>query len=324
MAENNTTLKIISGSTHNSFAKSVAERVKLKLTEVEVSRHSDSETYFEIKESIRDKHIFIIQSKNCDINDNIMELLIMIHTCKLASSRRITAAISYFPYSRQDKKLKSRSPISAKLIANLLERAGADHIITMDLHSPQIQGFFNIPVDNLFAEPSILKYIKQYINEWKTAVIVSPDAGGATRATSIASKLHLDFALIHKQKKCSNKRQSLTLVGDVSERLAIIIDDLTDTFDTILKAVNKLKEMNASKVYAIVTHGILSGQSSQLVNNSQLERLVVTNTIQQTEHQKHCKKLSIIDVSPVFGEAIRRTHEGKSVSYLFTHTPPIV
>lgn len=323
MSKNIKKVKIISGSTHKAFAERVAERIGIKLTKAEVSRHSDTETFFEIKESIRDKHVFIIQSKNSDINDNIMELLIMIQTCKLASARRITAVITYFPYSRQDKKTRSRSPITAKIIANILERAGVDHIITMDLHSPQIQGFFNIPVDNLFAEPSIISYIKESIAEWREAVIVSPDAGGAKRVTSIATKMKLDFAIIHKQKHSSSKVQSVNLVGNVRQRTAIIIDDLADTCQTLIKAIKKLKEMNASKVYAIVTHGILSGQALKLINSSLIEKLVVTNTIPQEDNGKHCIKLSILDVTPVFAEAIRRTFTGESVSYLFTNDPVI-
>lgn len=318
MAENLSRFRIISGSSHKLFADKVAERLLMKVTDVKVGRHSDNETSFEIIESIREKHVFIIQSKNNKTNDNIMELLIMIHTCKLASSARITAVITYFPYSRRDKKMKPRAPITAKLLANLLETAGADHIMTMDLHAPQIQGFFNKPVDNLFAEPSIIKYIKQCIPDWKNSIIVSPDAGGTKRVTSIASKLDLEIAIIHRPR---NKSNSVTLIGNVNQKVAIIVDDMADTCETLIIAAQKLKQSNPLRIYAIVTHGILSGNGYERINSSDLDKLVVTNTLPQDINEKNCQKLDVIDVSPVFAEAIRRISNGESVSYLFSNVP---
>ena len=312
--------RIISGRSHVLFAQKIAEKLEIQLTKVEVNHQGDSETILEIKESIRDKHIFIVQSKTSDVNDSLMELLIMIHTCKLASARRITAVMPYFPYSRQDQKKKGRTPITAKLLANLLERSGVDQVITMDLHSPQIQGFFNIPVDNLFAEPMIIKHIKDSVPDWQKAVIVSPDAGGTKRATSVASKLDLDIALIHRQKH--NHNLETLLVGNVAQKTAIIIDDLIDTGQTVVRAFQKLKESKASKVYAIVTHGILSGKACEKLNSCELEKMIVTNTIAQEDNLKQLKKLLVIDVSPVFAEAIKRTHSGQPVSYLFTNVPP--
>ncbi|VDM67687.1 unnamed protein product [Strongylus vulgaris] len=279
----------------------------------------------------------------------------MINACKIASSCRVAAVIPCFPYARQDKKDKSRAPISAKLVANMLSVAGADHIITMDLHASQIQGFFDIPVDNLYAEPAILKYIKESIPNWQTSVIVSPDAGGAKRVTSIADRLNVDFALIHKERKRANEVEKMTLVGNVQGKVgllaslwvAILVDDMADTCGTICMAADKLVEAGAEKVYAFCVHGIFSGPALQRLNNSKFEAVVVTNTIPQDENMKQCPKiqaelvdiqpnptqvttyisihqsgfLQCIDISMILAEAIRRTHNGESVSYLFSHVP---
>ncbi|XP_053168341.1 ribose-phosphate pyrophosphokinase 2 isoform X4 [Hemicordylus capensis] len=255
-----------------------------------------------------------------------MELLIMINACKIASSSRVTAVIPCFPYARQDKKDKeqgrwSRAPISAKLVANMLSVAGADHIITMDLHASQIQGFFDIPVDNLYAEPAVLQWIKENIVDWRNCVIVSPDAGGAKRVTSIADRLNVEFALIHKERKKANEVDRMVLVGDVTDRVAILVDDMADTCGTICFAADKLVSAGATKVYAILTHGIFSGPAISRINNAAFEAVVVTNTIPQEEKMKHCPKIQVIDISMILAEAIRRTHNGESVSYLFSHVP---
>ncbi|XP_022254079.1 ribose-phosphate pyrophosphokinase 2 isoform X4 [Limulus polyphemus] len=250
-----------------------------------------------------------------------MELLIMINACKIASASRVTAVIPCFPYARQDKKDKSRAPISAKLVANMLSVSGADHIITMDLHASQIQGFFDIPVDNLYAEPAVLKWIKENITDWRSCVIVSPDAGGAKRVTAIADRLNVDFALIHKERKKANEVASMVLVGDVKDKIAILVDDMADTCGTVCHAADKLLEAGASKVYAILTHGIFSGPAISRINNASFEAVVVTNTIPQDSHMKECSKIQCIDVSTILAEAIRRTHNGESVTYLFRHVP---
>lgn len=216
---------------------------------------------------------------------------------------------------------KSRAPISAKLVANMLSVAGADHIITMDLHASQIQGFFDIPVDNLYAEPAVLKWIKENIPEWRNSIIVSPDAGGAKRVTSIADRLNVEFALIHKERKKANEVASMVLVGDVKDRVAILVDDMADTCGTICHAAEKLMEAGATKVYAILTHGIFSGPAISRINNACFEAVVVTNTIPQDGHMKECPKVRCIDVSMMFAEAVRRTHNGESVSYLFSNVP---
>ncbi|XP_046695320.1 ribose-phosphate pyrophosphokinase 1a isoform X1 [Silurus meridionalis] len=212
-------------------------------------------------------------------------------------------------------------PISAKLVANMLSVAGADHIITMDLHASQIQGFFDIPVDNLYAEPAVLKWIRENINEWKNCTIVSPDAGGAKRVTSIADRLNVDFALIHKERKKANEVDRMVLVGDVKDRVAILVDDMADTCGTICFAAEKLVSAGATKVYGILTHGIFSGPAISRINNATFEAVVVTNTIPQEDKIKQCDKIQVIDISMILAEAIRRTHNGESVSYLFSHVP---
>ncbi|XP_039272445.1 ribose-phosphate pyrophosphokinase 1 [Styela clava] len=314
-------IKVFSGSSHTDLARKIADRLGLPVAKVVTRKFSNQETCVEIGESVRGEDVYIVQSGCGAINDNLMELLIMIHACKIASASRVTALIPLFPYARQDKKDKSRAPISAKLVANMLSIAGADHIITMDLHASQIQGFFDIPVDNLYAEPAVLKWIKENIVEWKNSVIVSPDAGGAKRVTSIADRLNVEFALIHKERKKANEVDRMVLVGDVRDRVAIMVDDMTDTCGTICHASDKLLAAGATKVYAILTHGIFSGPAISRINNASFEAIVVTNTIPQEEHMKQANKIKTIDISPILAEAIRRTHNGESVSYLFSNVP---
>ncbi|XP_015782624.1 ribose-phosphate pyrophosphokinase 1 [Tetranychus urticae] len=314
-------IKVFSGSSHPDLAQKIVERLGINIGKTVLKKFSNQETCVEIGESVRGEDVFIVQSGCGKVNDNLMEALIMINACKIASAARVTAVIPCFPYARQDKKDKSRAPISAKLIANMLSVAGADHIITMDLHASQIQGFFDIPVDNLYAEPAVLKWIKENIPNWQQCVIVSPDAGGAKRVTSIADRLNVDFALIHKERKKANEIASMVLVGDVKDRTAILVDDMADTCGTICEAAKRLIEAQASKVYAILTHGIFSGPALARINDATLEALVVTNTIPQDENMKKCPKIQCIDVSMILAEAIRRTHNGESVSYLFSHVP---
>ncbi|XP_044014310.1 ribose-phosphate pyrophosphokinase 1 isoform X5 [Aphidius gifuensis] len=319
-------IKVFSGSSHPDLAQRIVDRLGIETGKVVTKKFSNLETCVEIGESVRGEDVYIVQSGSGEVNDNLMELLIMINACKIASASRVTAVIPCFPYARQDKKdkvgnYKSRAPISAKLVANMLSVAGADHIITMDLHASQIQGFFDIPVDNLFAEPAVLKWIKENIAEWRNSIIVSPDAGGAKRVTSIADRLNVEFALIHKERKKANEVASMVLVGDVKDRVAILVDDMADTCGTICHAAEKLLEAGATKVYAILTHGIFSGPAISRINNACFEAVVVTNTIPQDGHMKDCQKIQCIDVSMMFAEAVRRTHNGESVSYLFSNVP---
>ncbi|XP_066592532.1 ribose-phosphate pyrophosphokinase 1 isoform X4 [Prorops nasuta] len=314
-------IKVFSGTSHPDLAQRIVDRLGIDIGKVVTKKFSNLETCVEIGESVRGEDVYIVQSGSGEVNDNLMELLIMINACKIASASRVTAVIPCFPYARQDKKDKSRAPISAKLVANMLSVAGADHIITMDLHASQIQGFFDIPVDNLFAEPAVLKWIKENIVEWRNSIIVSPDAGGAKRVTSIADRLNVEFALIHKERKKANEVASMVLVGDVKDRVAILVDDMADTCGTICHAAERLLEAGATKVYAILTHGIFSGPAISRINNACFEAVVVTNTIPQDMHMKDCPKIQCIDVSMMFAEAVRRTHNGESVSYLFSNVP---
>lgn len=314
-------IKVFSGNSNPELAKSIAARLGLELSKVTLKKFSNQETSVEIGESVRGEDVYIVQSGSGEVNDNLMELLIMINACKIASSVRVTAVIPCFPYARQDKKDKSRAPISAKLVANMLSVAGADHIITMDLHASQIQGFFDIPVDNLYAEPAVLKWIRENIANWKDSIIVSPDAGGAKRVVAIADRLNVGFALIHKERKKANEVDSMVLVGDVSGRTAIIVDDMADTCGTIILAAGKLKEAGATKVYGICSHGIFSGPAVERIKSSDIEAVVVTNTNPQAHKVEECPKIKVIDISMILAEAIRRTHNCESVSYLFSHVP---
>ncbi|KAI6174142.1 Ribose-phosphate diphosphokinase [Aphelenchoides besseyi] len=314
-------IKVFSGSSHKDLTRQICERLQLEVSKASLKKFSNRETNVEIGESVRGEDVFIIQSGSGEVNDHLMEMLIMINACKIASASRVAAVIPCFPYARQDKKDKSRAPISAKLVANMLSVAGADHIITMDLHASQIQGFFDIPVDNLYAEPAILKYIRENIANWQDAVIVSPDAGGAKRVTSIADRLNVDFALIHKERKRANEVENMTLVGNVTDKVAILVDDMADTCGTICLAADKLVEAGAKKVYAVCVHGVFSGPALDRLNRSVFEAVVVTNTIPQDENRRRCPKIQCIDISMILAEAIRRTHNGESVSYLFSHVP---
>ncbi|CCJ28128.1 unnamed protein product [Pneumocystis jirovecii] len=308
-------------NSHPELAEKVARRIGITVGKTNVIKYSNQEMAISIGESVRDEDVFIIQTGCDSINDHLMELLIMINACKTASARRITAVIPCFPYSRQDKKDKSRAPITAKLVANMLQTVGCNHIITMDLHASQIQGFFDVPVDKyLFAEPSMLKYIQETV-DYKNAVIVSPDAGGAKRATAIADRLDLDFALIHKERQKVNEVSRMVLVGDVKGKVAILVDDMVDTCGTLSHAAETLMNNGALSVLAVVTHGILSGNAIQYINESQLEKVVVTNTIPHDDKKAVCDKLETIDIAPVLAECIRRIHHGESVSVLFTQAP---
>ncbi|KAI9832452.1 MAG: hypothetical protein M1826_001776 [Phylliscum demangeonii] len=313
-------IKLLTGNSHPQLAKLVADRLGIELTKILVIQYSNQETSVTIGESVRDEDVFVLQTTAPgEINDGLMELLIMINACKTASARRITAVIPNFPYARQDKKDKSRAPISAKLIANMLQTAGCNHMITMDLHASQIQGFFNVPVDNLYAEPSMLRYIRD-VFDYRNAVIARV-WGGEHRATSMADRLDLGFALIHKERPRPNEVSRMVLVGDVHGKIAILVDDMADTCGTLVKAADTLMQHGARQVVAIVTHGILSGNAIQTLNESKLSRLVITNTVPHHDKKEACDRLHTIDISPTLAEACRRTHNGESVSFLFSHAP---
>jgi len=313
-------VRLLTGNSHPELAQAVAERLGVDLTPCTVKKFSNGEINVKISESVRDEDVFIIQSGCSDVNDNFMELLILISACKTASARRITAVIPCFPYARMDKKDKSRAPITAKLVANMIVVAGCDHVITMDLHASQIQGFFDIPVDNLYSEPLMIAYIKRQIGGWQNGIIVSPDAGGAKRVTAMADKLGVEFALIHRKRDGKSEdapERMEILVGDVRDKVAILVDDMIDSGNTLALAARTLHEKGAKSVHALVSHGLLSEANLSLVEKLPIEELVVTNTIPQKQHEDGCSKLVTVDISPTIAESIRRTHNGESISLLF-------
>lgn len=313
----NNSIKLIAPDCQLNIVKSIAERLSIPITECVLVRGPNKEINFSISETVRDQDVYIVsQIGSNEVNDRVFELLIMINAAKTASARKITAVIPNFPYARQDKKDKARAPITAKLMADMLTTAGCDHIVTMDLHAAQIQGFFDVPLDNLYAEPSMVRYIQDH-TDCENCIIVSPDAGGAKRAASLAEDLNLTFALIHKERVKANEVSRMVLVGDVRGKTCIIVDDMADTCGTLVKASNILLDNGAKKVVAIVTHGILSGNAIKNINGSRLDKVVCTNTVQFGNKLKLCPKLEIIDISGVLAESIRRLHNGESVSYLF-------
>ncbi|KAJ1310564.1 hypothetical protein OPQ81_007293 [Rhizoctonia solani] len=338
-------IKLLTGNSHPELAQAVAERLGILLVPCVVKNFSNGEIDVKISESVRDEDVFILQSGCFDVNDNLMELLILISACKTASARRITAVIPCYPYARQAQKDKSRAPITAKLVANMLATAGADHLITMDLHASQIQGFFDLPVDNLYTEPSVVRYIKMEIRGWQDSIVVSPDAGGAKRASAIADRLGTEFALIHRQRATAGVTQNGTngshyangangvnghadsptngaiesplvngssdahvsdgsermqlLVGDVKDKIAILVDDMIDTGRTVSLAARLLKENGAREIYVIVSHGLFAEANLKQLATLPIERLVVTNTIPQSANIAVCEgKLHVLDVGP--------------------------
>jgi len=311
-------IMLFTGNSNVPLANAIASNLQISLGKAEVGKFSNGETSVTIMESVRDNDVFIIQSTcNPNVNDNLMELLILTDALRRASARRITAVIPSFGYARQDKKDKSRAPISSKLVANLIETAGIDRVICMDLHASQIQGFFNIPVDNLYAEGLIVRYIKENILDPYDKVVVSPDAGGVKRAKSVADKMGADLAIIHKERRKANEVSSMILVGDVQGKTAILVDDIADTCGTLMLAAETLNKKGAMAIYALCSHGVLSGNALRNLNESPLKELVVTNSIPLSEESKKCQKIKIVDIAPIFAEAIRRTHIGESISVLF-------
>jgi len=309
-------IKLFTGNAHKELADEVAAYLNLPVGNAVVKHFSDGEIDVHINENVRGHDVFIIQPTSTPVNDNIMELLLMVDALKRASSKRITAVIPYYGYARQDRKVQPRVPISAKLIADLITAAGTNRILTMDLHAAQIQGFFNIPVDNLYASPVLLDYVQQkYSNE--KLVIVSPDAGGVERARSFARRLQCSIAIIDKRREAANVSQSMNVIGDVHNSDTIILDDMIDTGGTIVQAATALKDKGAKKVVAACTHAVLSGSSIDKINASTLEELIVTNTIPFDSKKENCKKLTVLSIAPLLGEAIKRIHEESSISSLF-------
>jgi ribose-phosphate pyrophosphokinase len=308
-------LKVFSGNANRPLAEKVCDYLGISLGKAEVKTFSDGEISVEINENVRGKDVFIIQPTCPPVNDNLMELLIMIDAARRASAGRITAVIPYYGYARQDRKVAPRQPISAKLVANLITVAGASRVLTMDLHAGQIQGFFDIPVDNLYARPVLLHYLKEHFKD--DLVIVSPDAGGVERARAFAKRLDASLAIIDKRRERANVAEVMNIIGDVKGKTAVIVDDMVDTGGTLTKAASALLDKGASAVYACCTHPVLSGNAVQRIEESPIKELIVTDTIPLSEEARKCKKIKVLSVGKLFGEAVRRIHLNESVSVLF-------
>ena len=309
-------MKLVTGNSNLKLAKSISDYVGVDLSKCEVKRFADKEIFVEMHENVRGEDVFVIQSTSFPANDNLMELLIIIDTLKRASAKRITAVIPYYGYARQDRKPGPRTPITSKLVANMIDKAGANRVLTMDLHAGQIQGFFDIPTDNLFAAPVLTLNIKDKIKN-KTPIIVSPDVGGVVRARIIASRIGADLAIVDKRREKAGESEVMNIIGDVEGRACFIIDDIVDSAGTLCNASNALLEKGATEVYAYVTHGVLSGEAVERVNNSSLTKLVLTDSIEESGLVLKSSKIEVISISSLLGEAIKRISDEKSVSSLF-------
>lgn len=309
-------IKLFTGNAHKGLAKEIADDLDMPVGDATVSKFSDGEITVHINENVRGADVFVLQPTCMPVNHNIMELLLMVDALKRASAQRITAVIPYYGYARQDRKVQPRVPISAKLVADLITAAGTNRVLTMDLHAAQIQGFFDIPVDNLYASPVLFDYVNNKYNS-QDLVIVSPDAGGVERARSFAKKLQCSIAIIDKRREAANISQIMNVIGEVKGKDAIILDDMIDTGGTTIQAVSALKEKGAKNVIAACTHAVLSGNAVEKVNNSVLEELIVTNTIPLDSKKEKCKKLTVLSIATLIGEAIKRIHEESSISSLF-------
>ncbi|MEE9501113.1 MAG: ribose-phosphate pyrophosphokinase [Candidatus Aminicenantaceae bacterium] len=310
------TMKVFAGSSNPALAQEIARYLDIELGKCVLERFSDGEIHFYIDENVRGEDIFIVQTGGEEANFHLMELFLMIDAFKRASAERITAVIPYYSYARQDWKDRPRVPISARLVADLLEAAGAGRVLAMDLHSPQIQGFFSVPMDNLVAFPVLVKYIHSL--GLKDLVIISPDAGGVGRARWFAKRLESDLAIIDKRRPVPNVAKVFNVIGEVKERDVIIVDDMVDTAGTIVQSAEALREKGALRVFAACTHPVLSGKSVERINNSNLEKLIVTNTIPLRNRSDAMDKFVVLSVAELFGEAILRINRGLSVSSLFT------
>lgn len=308
-------LLIFTGRGNPNLSEEIAKNLKIPLGQIKITNFADGETYCQILENVRGQDTFIIQPTSAPVNQNLMELLILIDAFKRASARRITAVIPYYGYARQDRKDKPRVPITSRLVADLIQAAGADRILCMDVHASQIQGFFNIPVDHLFAAPVLIKYIKSL--KLKKMTIVSPDAGGVERARAYAKRLEADLAIIDKRREAANVAQAMNIIGNVKGQTCVIVDDMIDTGGTLCESVKALKKNGAERVYCAATHPVLSNNAVIKLNQSPLEQVIVTNTIDAEVKAKECTKIKILSVAHLLAEAIKRIHKETSVSSLF-------
>ena len=309
-------MKILSGTSNLKLSKSIAKNLKLKLINTNIRRFADGEIYIEINENIRGNSIFIVQSISSPANDNLMELLLCIDALKRSSAKNITAVIPYFGYARQDRKVVPRTSISAKLVSNLITKAGADRVVTVDLHAGQIQGFFDIPVDNLFSTPIFARHIKKRIKN-KNLICVAPDVGGTERARALGKILNIGLAIVDKRRPKPGQSQVMNVIGDVKGKTCILVDDIIDSGGTIVNAAKALKQRGAKEVYVYITHGVLSGDAVKKIKNSVIKNLVITDTIDNSEKTKNVKNIEVLPISALMGEAIKRISNSTSVSDLF-------
>jgi ribose-phosphate pyrophosphokinase len=308
---------ILSGNSNHPLAQRICAKLGKPLGHAEIRRFSDGEVFIEVRENVRGRDVYVIQSTCAPANDSLMELLIMIDALKRASAKEINAVVPYYGYSRQDRKVAPRTPISAKLVADLLVAAGATRVVSMDLHAGQIQGFFNIPFDNLYSAPVILDFLKKEMNGRTDVVMVSPDAGGVERARSYAKRLDASVAMIDKRRTAPNVAKAMNVVGDVAGKTVIILDDMIDTAGTLTEAASAVMSQGASRVFAAATHAVLSGQAIERIQKSPLEKVIVTDTIPLAANSAACPKIVQLSVADILAEAIHRIHNYDSVSSLF-------
>jgi ribose-phosphate pyrophosphokinase len=308
-------IKIFSGNANPALAREICDKMNIPVGNAVVAQFSDGEINVRIMDNVRGMDVFVVQPTASPVNRHLMELLIMVDALKRASAARITAVLPYYGYARQDRKAQPRVPITAKLVADLITTAGASRVLTVDLHAGQIQGFFNIPVDNLFAAPVLLEYVRA--KKFKNPTVVSPDAGGVERARAFAKRIEASLAIIDKRRDKPNVAQVMNIIGDVKGHDCLIIDDMVDTAGTLTEGVSALKNAGAGTICAVCTHAVLSGPAIQRLNDSAIDELIVTNTIAMDSKQKECKKLTVLSVAQLLAEAITRVHEESSLSSLF-------
>ena len=309
-------MKILSGTSNLRLSKDISKKLKLKLVNTNIRRFADGEIYIEINENIRGNSVFVVQSTSNPANDNLMELLLVIDALKRSSAKNITAVIPYFGYARQDRKVAPRTSISAKVVANLITNAGASRVLTVDLHAGQIQGFFDMPVDNLFTTPLFAKYIKRKFSN-KKLICVSPDVGGVQRTRGLATRIKADLAIIDKRRPAPGKSEVMNIIGDVKNKTCIIVDDIIDSGGTIVNAVDALKKSGANEVYVFITHAVLSGDAVKKIKKSKIKKLIITDTIDNSQKIKNNNKIEVLSISPLMSEAIKRIANSNSVSDLF-------
>ena len=309
-------MKILSGTSNTKLSKDISKQLKLKLVNTNIKRFADGEIYIEINENIRGNSVFVIQSTSNPANDNLMELLLCIDALRRSSAKNITAVIPYYGYARQDRKVAPRTSISAKVVANLLTNAGASRVVTVDLHAGQIQGFFDMPVDNLFTTPLFAKYIKKKFKS-KNLICVSPDVGGVQRTRGLATKIKADLAIIDKRRPRPGQSKVMNIIGDVRGKTCIIVDDIIDSGGTIVNAVDALKKAGATEVYVFITHAVLSGDAVSKIKKSKIKKLIITDTIDNTVKIKNKSKIEVLSIAQLMAEAIKRISNSTSVSDLF-------